>query len=518
MKKRGIIFPVATFVLVLFVYSFSIAGGKVQPTGPYDTLRDYLAAREAMGKVLRIKKVDQDKYEGTAFIYKMLDEKGMDNSPAVAFENVKIDGEWREGPMYANIFCGWDAAAMMYGVENINDNQAEMYKAVMNKLKEFVDEGGQWKRIKPVEVDKSKALCKEVILTGDDVDITKFAWFKNNPADVGRYINTGAIFMEDPKLGRNVGTYRCQVKGKKKIGVNTEVGQHGWVFMLHARRRGEKFKKVAIAIGTDPIVYAMSSTKLAGLGEDEIEFAGGFLGRPVELVKCETSDLLVPANAEMIIEGEVPMDMEPEGPYGEMFGYMGKKHENFYMNIKAITHRKNPVLVNSFTGVTKTTHMIPWQASSFFKLKKLIPNLVDMYSPHEAIGINIISIKKRFPNQGMSAGQIAAGLPTGKITIVVDEDVNIMDINEVLHTMSTRWQPDPASLIIPRGAVFSLDPSMTKKFQTSKIVIDATRQLPEEGGPKKWPKLSRVILEEKAPESFEIVENNWQKYWKDFEK
>jgi 4-hydroxy-3-polyprenylbenzoate decarboxylase len=419
--------------------------------------------------------------------------------------------------MYANLYCGWDAAAMMYGVDKITDNQEEMYKAVMEKLKGFVNEGGQWKRIKPVEVDKSKALCKEVILTGNEVDITKFPWFKNNPGDVGRYVNTGAIFMEDPELVRNVGTYRCQVKGKKKIGVNTEVGQHGWVFMMRAARRGEKFKHVAIALGTDPIVWAMSSTKVAGLGEDELEFAGGFLGRPVELVKCETSDLLVPANAEMIIEGEVPMDQEDEGPYGEMFGYMGKKHKNFYMNIKAITHRKNPIFTNSFTGVTKTTHMIPWQASSFFKLKQVIPYLVDMYSPHEAIGINILSIKKQFPNQGMSAGQIAAGSPTGKIIIVVDEDVNIMNINDVLHAMSTRWQPDPASLIIPRGAVFSLDPSMPKRFQTSKIVIDATRQLPGEGGPKTWPPVSRALLEEKAPESFETVEKNWQQYWQDFD-
>ena len=78
--------------------------------------------------------------------------------------------------------------------------------------------------------------------------------------------------MEDPELGRNVGTYRCQVKGKKKIGLNTEKGQHGWQFMVRAKRRGEKVKQVAIAIGTAPIIYAMSTTKLAGLGEDELEF------------------------------------------------------------------------------------------------------------------------------------------------------------------------------------------------------------------------------------------------------
>lgn len=494
-------------------------GAQAVKTGPYLTMRDYLAALEARGRVLRIKEVDQDKYEGTAFIYRMLDEKGFDTSPAVLFEKIKIDGTWMEGPVYANIFCGWDTAAMVYGLENTTDNQGEMYRAVIKKLSSYVDEGGRWKQIAPVVVNKSSAPCKEVIVTGDAVDILKFPWFKNNPGDAGRYINSGAVIMEDPELGRNVGTYRCQVKGKNKIGVNTETGQHGWIFMMRAQKRGEKVKQAAIALGVDPITWAMSSTKLAELGEDEISFAGGFMGKPIELVKCETSDLLVPAQAEMIIEGEIPTgEIEDEGPYGEMFGYMGKQHKNFYMNVKAVTHRKQPVFENNFTGVTKTTHMVPWQASSFFKLKKLIPSLVDVYDPHEAIGIKILSIKKRFPGEGIAAGQIAAGIPTGKVFIVVDDDIDVTDISQVLHTVATRWQPHPASLIIPQSNCFSLDPSMPQRLLTSKIIIDATRQLPAEGGPQSWPPVSRVLLKEKAPESFELVDKKWAEYWKGWRK
>jgi UbiD family decarboxylase len=408
---------------------------------------------------------------------------------------------------------------MVYGVEKITDDQKEMYRAVIDKMSSYVDEGGNWKQIKPTIGSKSTAPCKEVILTGDAIDITKFAWFKNNPEDVGRYVNSGAVFMEDPQLGRNVGTYRCQVKGPKKIGLNTEMGQHGWQFMMRAKRRGEKVKKVAIALGTDPIVYAMSSTKLADLGEDELDFAGGFLGKPVELVKCETSDLLVPANAEMIIEGEAPTgEVEDEGPYGEMFGYMGKQHKNFYMNITAITHRKNPLFINSFTGMTKTTHMVPQQAGAFFKLKKVIPYLVDSYDPHEAIGIKVLSIDKRFPGQGMAAGQVAAAGPTNKIIIVVDKDVDVMNITNVLHAVATRWQPYPATLIIPQANSFMIDPSMPQRLLTSKIVIDATRQLPLEGGPKSFARLNRNLLTEKAPQSFEIVEKKWSEYLKDWQK
>jgi 4-hydroxy-3-polyprenylbenzoate decarboxylase len=519
MEKKSIVSALITFILIMSFWSPSFSTEKVKTTGPYESLRDYVAALEARGRVLRVKEVDQDNYEGTALMFRLIDEYGADRAPAVLFEKIKINGEWQEGPMYSNLFCGWDTAAMVYGVEKITDNQKEMYKAVIKKMSRYVDEGGNWKQIKPVTVDKNKAPCKEVIITGDDVDITKFPWFKNNPADAGRYVNTGAVFTEDPRLGRNVGTYRCQVKGKKKIGVNAGVSQHGGIHLAMAKRRGEKVKQVAIVLGTDPIVYAMSSSKLADFGEDELDFAGGFMGKPVELVKCETSDLLVPANAEMIIEGEVPTgEMEEEGPYGEMFGYLGKANRTFYMNIKAITHRKNPIFYNSFTGMTKTTHMVPWQAGSYIKLKKVIPNMVDMYKPHEAIGMVVLSINKRFPGQGIAAGQIAAASPIDKIIVVVDKDVDVMNISEVLHAMATRWQPYPASLIIPQGNTFMVDPSLAQRFVTSKIIIDATRQLPAEGGPKSFPPLNRNLLKDKAPQSFEIVERKWSEYLRDLRK
>jgi UbiD family decarboxylase len=518
MKRKSTLSVVSAIILVLFFSSLSFAAEELKTTGPYDSLRDYIAALEARGRVLRVKEVDQDNYEGTALMFRLVDEYGADRAPIVMFEKIKIDGEWREGPVVANLFPGWDTAAMVYGVEKITNDQKEMYRAVIDKMATYADEGGNWKQTKPVTVDKSKAPCKEVIVTGDEIDVTKFPWFKNNPADGGRYISTGAVITEDPQLGRNVGTYRCQVKGPKKIAVNAEIGQHGGIHLMRARKRGEKVVPVAVALGTDPIVYAMSSTKLAHLGEDELDFAGGFMGKPVELVECETSDVLVPANAEMIIEGEVPTgDLEDEGPYGEMFGYLGAGKHTFYMNIKAVTHRKSPIFYNS-TEMTKTTHMVPWQAGDFFKLKKVIPYLVDMYRPQEAFGTVVIGIDKRFPGQGIAAGQIVAASPIDKIIVVVDKDVDVMNITEVLHAVATRWQPHPASLIIPQSNTFMPDPSMAQPFVTSKIVIDATRQLPAEGGPKSFARLNRNILQEEAPQSFEMVEKKWSEYLKDWQK
>jgi 4-hydroxy-3-polyprenylbenzoate decarboxylase len=235
MKSKRTLSAVSAIIVALSLSSLSFAAEELKTTGPYDSLRDYVAALEARGRVLRVKEVDQDNYEGTALMFRLIDEYGADKAPAVLFEKIKIDGEWREGPMLANLFAGWDTAAMVYGVEKITDDQREMYRAVIDKMSSYVDEGGNWKQIEPAITDRSKAPCKEVVITGDDVDITKFPWFKNNPADVGRYVNTGAVFTEDPQLGRNVGTYRCQVKGKKKIGLNPEPGQHGWQFIMRAR-------------------------------------------------------------------------------------------------------------------------------------------------------------------------------------------------------------------------------------------------------------------------------------------
>ena len=517
--KRSKTFLAAVILLSVIICSTVFAGDKAKITWPFDNMRDYIAALEARGKVLRIKEVDQDKYEGTAFMYRMIDKMGSDKAPAVMFEKVKINGKVIDGPVYGNIWCGWDASAMIFGVENVTDDQGKMFRATREKLLNLVNgNGGAWKRIKPVVTSSKNVPCKEVILKGDKVDLYKFPWFKNNPGDAAQYINNGAVFMEDLQSGRNVGTYRIQIKGKNKVGVNTEKGQHGWTFVTRAKERGQKTMDAAIAIGVDPVIFSMSSTKVAGLGEDELEFAGGIKGKPVELVKCETSNIMVPAQSEMIIEGEVVTELEDEGPYAEMYGYMGKKHQNWYMNVKAITHRKNPIIFNDFTGITHPTNMIPWSIGTYLTLKKSLPSLVDLYDPQEAIGISVISIDKKAPKQGIEAGEMLLLSSVGKVAIVVDKDVDVTNMTEVLHAVATRWQPYPASLIIKEAFRPSVDPSTTKPKSSSKIVIDATRQLLEEGGPQTFPKVTRTILEEMAPDSFGIVDKKWPEYWKGWKK
>jgi len=268
--------------------------------------------------------------------------------------------------------------------------------------------------------------------------------------------------MHDPDIGKNVGTYRIQIKDKQKIGAYFTNQSHAYAMMMKAADRGEDKVQASIAVGIDPISWMMSSTRLADMGTDEFAIAGGFRGKPVELVKSETNDILVPAHAEFIIEGEIPMEVEEEGPYGEMFGYLGKETTAFYLNIKAITHRKNPWVFNIYTGAGSGYFTMPWDVGNFIRLKKLLPTLVKTYTPPNAPTVGILRIDKKFPGEGFEAGMLALGYRmygfSKKIIIVVDSDVEPSDMSRVIHAVATRWQPVPASLLVSHSIHMPIDP------------------------------------------------------------
>ncbi len=282
------------------------------------------------------------------------------------------------------------------------------------------------------------------------------------------------------------------------------------------KKQGKKVAPIAVVNGVDPITFTLGASKLAQLGEDELDFVGGFRNKAVELVKCETNNILVPANCEIVLEGEVPLDaMEKEGPYGEMYGFMGlEKEQNFFMNIKAITHRDNPWIVNSFAGVTKISPSILQTVVNLIDYKEAIPSLLDIYRPAESTGVLIVSIDKQNSGEGMATGKILAEKDFfGKVIIIVDRDIDIYDKGEIFQALGTRWQPHPAAEIIEETRGMPLDASAPKRFQTSKIIIDATRQFSEEGGPNIWPEISKVMLEKLSPETFDLIEQNWEDYF-----
>jgi UbiD family decarboxylase len=223
----------------------------------------------------------------------------------------------------------------------------------------------------------------------------------------------------------------------------------------------------------------------------------------------------------MVIEGEVLLDqMPPEGPFGEMYGYLGyKKEENFVMEVTCITHRRQPWILNQFTGVTRGFCTAPLEAFSFYRVGKAIPNAVAFHSPVEWTGIGVLSIKKTKAGDGLEAGRKIANLvPITKVAIVVDDDIDVLNRTEVMQAVGARWQPYPAAEIIKEARGMALDPSSPKRPMSSKIVIDATRQLPDEGGPKVYPQRNRDLLETLAPGAFGAIDARWDDLLRGFKR
>jgi len=497
----------------------SAAALKNAPQAPFDSLRDWIGALEANGLLMRFDRIDQDAYEIPALFFKATDMYSMYGAPCMLFEEVKIDGRWVTGPVIINTQGHWNTDAIIWGLPVTPGNHYETYRTARSYLQEMLAKnGGRYPELPPVEVARDAAPVKEVVLRGDEIDITKFAFLKTNPADGGRYVNSGSHFMVDPELGLNFGTYRCQIKGPRKLGINPEPNQTGYKFLMRARERGEKSMTYSIVLGQDPVIWFISGTRVAPRGfganprpADELAIAGGMRGKPIEIVKSELTDIMIPADAEMVIEGTVDLDpeaMEPEGPFGEMFGYLGaKKSKNFVMTIETITHRQNPWFVNAMTGMQRGMVTAPMDALYSMLLKKTVPQFVEYTNPQDTMGIVVMSIDKTGPGQGLKGGlAIAQRNPIAKVVIVVDKDINILDRTEVMFAIGSRWQPYPASEIIEETLGLFTDPSQVEYAKTSKIVIDATRQLPGEGGKEVFPKSNRELLIEGAPDAFAEVQ------------
>lgn len=512
----------------------SAAAIKNAPQAPFDSFRDWIAALDAHGLLLRFDRIDQDEYEIPGLFFRASDRFSVYGSPCMLFENVKIDGKWVKGPVIVNAQGHWNTDAIIWGLDVVPDDHFATYARAMDHLTTMLAENrGRYPEIPPVEISREKAPVKEVVLTGDDIDITKFAFVKTNPADggeFGRYVNTGSVFMDDPELGYNFGTYRCQIKGPRKLGLNPEPNQTGYKMLMAAKERGEKTAKVSIVLGQDPVVWFISGTRVAPRGfgpkpkpADELAIAGGMRGKPIEIVKSETNDMRIPAHAEMVIEGEVPLGdefREDEGPFGEMFGYLGpKKKDNFFLNITAITHRPNPWIMNALTGMQRGMVTAPMDAMYSALLAKQIPNFVAYTNPQDTMGVVVLSIDKTGPGQGLDAGKkIAERNPIAKVVVVVDKDINVLDRTAVVFAIGSRWQPHPASYIIEETLGLMTDPSQVEYARTSKIVIDATRQLPGEGGKEVFPKTNRELLENGAPGIFARIDKlygevlrNWKR-------
>ncbi len=533
LSRRTILGGAATGLAALSIAGCAGSGSDEQrraariknaPKAPFDSVRDYIAALDAHGLLVEVDEINQDDFMMTGLFFKATDKFTMYGAPAMKFNKVKIDGQWVNGPVYANHQGHWNTDAIIWGLDPIPGDHFATYRKARDYMTQMLkDNGNRFPEIEPTMVSAEQAPCKEVKLTGDEIDITKFAFVQTNPSDGGRYVNSGSVFTSDPDMGLNFGTYRCMINGPRSLGFNPEPNQTADKMMKRAIKRGETEAPISIVVGQDPYIWLVSGTRVAPRKNkpiSELAVAGGMRGKSIEVVKSETNDMPVPAHAEMVIEGVVKLDQTaPEGPFGEMFGYMGPfKEKNYVIEITSITHRRDPWLMNAFTGMQRGMVTAPMDALYAVSLSKSIPGFVEYTNFQDMMGVIVVSIDKTQAGQSMKAGMaIARRNPIAKVVIVVDSDINILDKAQVLFAVGSRWQPYPASAVIEDTWGLQTDPSQPKPGRTSKIVVDATRQFAEEGGREVFPKTNRQLLVDGAPDVMDKVDqqlgellNDWK--------
>jgi UbiD family decarboxylase len=301
--------------------------------------------------------------------------------------------------------------------------------------------------------------------------------------DSGPFITAGLVISKDPESARsNTSIYRLQVHGARRMGVKAQ--------QLHRQLRKAEAKgealPVAIAIGTDPVLMLASQWD-APYGVDELELAGALRGEPVEVMRAETVDLMVPATAEIVIEGYIqPQIREIEGPFGEVGGYSTPKFPKPVIEVTAITHRKDPIFQAALTGMPTTENhilrQIPMEATYYWELKKRHPGVTAVHFPAAGaiLFLVIIAVKQTYLYEARNAIASMFATRRNKIIIVVDDDIDIYDMEKVMWAVATRSRPEEDVVVFPRLSTSGMDPSAfrlegTDSFWNSGLGIDATK-------------------------------------------
>jgi UbiD family decarboxylase len=351
------------------------------------------------------------------------------------------------------------------------------------------------KLIKPRIVDRNEASCKEIIIEKKEVDLyaDPFPVPTWHYLDGGPYLGTlHAIITQDPRTGWiNLGVYRNQILDKNVLGCQVQGSKHIGMHWAKWRELGKPMP-VAIAIGLDPYLIITSTTAIPAQ-IDEYDIAGAIKGAPIEVVKAETSDLLVPAFAEIVIEGEMPIDSfwPEEGPVGEFTGFMGEKsNDSPYIKIKKVTHRKNPYFQGTYEGRPPSESNILrsiGKSTALYEhlLRSGCPGVKDVcVTPAGGAGLHaVVSIKKSFPGHIRCVMGLMWGYPgfSCKHVVVVNDDIDVWDAAMVEWAIATRVQASRDITIVTGGRTSILDPSQvpSKRPWSDWLGIDATNPVDE---------------------------------------
>jgi 4-hydroxy-3-polyprenylbenzoate decarboxylase len=425
-------------------------------------------------------------------------------------------------PVAVNLFGSMRRMCLALGVNSLDELAAQLEEITTPKIPSGIFDAMKMlpmvNRLKDVLPKTVKdGPCQEVVRrngTLDDIPILK-CW----PEDGGRYITLPLVFTKDPETGmRNVGTYRMQVYDGRTTGMHWQRHKGGAQHYRVAERLGRRLE-VAVALGPDPaLTYSATAPMPEGL--DELMLAGFLRRERVELVKCVTVDLEVPANAQIILEGYVePGERRREGPFGDHTGFYSHPDDYPVFHITCITHRKRPVYLTTVVGIPPMEDYYLGKASERIflpLLRKTLPEIVDMNMPAAGIFHNllIISIDKRYPGHARKVMNAVWGLGQmmfTKVVVIVDKDVNVHNEAEVAWIVGTHFDPE-RDIQFTRGPVDDLEDASDLPAYGSKMGIDATRKWPSEGFKRPWPR--KVSTTEEAARKAEEMWKKISKGWK----
>jgi 4-hydroxy-3-polyprenylbenzoate decarboxylase len=465
---------------------------------PYDDLREFIRALEKHGELKRISFEVDPHLEITEFADRSVKLGG----PALLFEKPKGS----DVPVLINAFASMrrmEIALEVSSVEEIAGRISELLamqkpEGLLGKLK-MLPKLADLASIFPKTV--SSGPCKDVVRREGKFDLSHFPILHCWPQDAGRFITLPMVFSRNPDTGkRNCGCYRLQVFDGTTTGMHWQTHKQGAEHYRRLRAAGgAKRMDIAVAIGSDPATMYSAILPLPP-DLDEMMIAGFLRGKPVEMVKCETNDLEVPANSEIVLEGYVELgELRREGPFGDHTGFYSLDDDYPVFHVTCITHRKKPIYATTIVGPPPMEDFYMGKAIEriFLPLMRLqLPEIRDIAMPAEGIFHNLIlvAIRKSYPGHARKVMHAIWGLGQAmfsKCIVVVDEDVDVQNSSEVAWKALNNIDPE-RDIQFVLGPVDSLDHSSRLPNYGSKMGVDATRKWPEEGFTRPWPDVIRM--------------------------
>jgi 4-hydroxy-3-polyprenylbenzoate decarboxylase len=463
----------------------------------YDDLREFIRALEKHGELKRIPFEVDPHLEITEFADRSVKSGG----PALLFEKPKGS----KVPVLINAFASQRRMEIALEVGSVE----EVAKRIVEMLEMRMPEGllGKFKMLpKLAEMGAifpkivSGGPCKDVILR-DKFSLHDFPILHCWPDDGGPFITLPMVFSRNPDTGkRNCGCYRLQVFDERTTGMHWQTHKQGAEHYRRLRAAGSsKRMDVAVAIGADPATMYSAILPLPP-DLDEMMIAGFLRGKPVVMVKCETVDIEVPANAEIVLEGYVELgELRREGPFGDHTGFYSLADDYPVFHVTCVTHRKNPIYATTIVGPPPMEDFYMGKAIEriFLPLMRLqLPEVRDIAMPAEGIFHNLIlvSIRKSYPGHARKVMHSIWGTGQAmfsKVIVVVDEGVDVQDVSEVAWKALNNIDPE-RDIEFVHGPIDSLDHASRLPNFGSKMGIDATRKWPEEGFTRPWPDVIRM--------------------------